>query len=233
MDRELTSKQHPSRAHPLTSAPPPLRPPTARPPPKNNISGSDVYQRLTPPITELKPSPSVKLTSPFQCEVLLCPSSSPSAAAAVAAAGGGTGISAKPAKASVAYFFRGWADVLAPAKSGQGACLMQHVAPRSARVVFLGGGGGDDDGDADAAADTGRRRRAARAASPTPPLAVFSALGAVGTAAGGRRRQLEKLARQEVAYVGKQLRIGRTRGGDVYVYERCAWPEELEPGLVV
>lgn len=111
---------------------------------------------------------------------------------------------------------------------------MQHVAPRSARVVFVGGGGGNAGGEAGGAGhgDNATRRAAAatRAASPTPPPAVFSALGAVG---GGGGRGLEKLAKQEVAYVGKQLRIGRTRGGDVYVYERCAWPEELEDGLVV
>lgn len=106
---------------------------------------------------------------------------------------------------SVTYFLRGWAE--APANRGdrERVSLRQQVAPRSARVT--GGGWGA----------VGRR------VSMPPPPAVFNALGHV---ARGRKR-LEKLVTQDVTYVGERLRIGRTREGDIYVYERCDWPEEL------
>lgn len=105
---------------------------------------------------------------------------------------------------SVTYFLRGWAE--APANRGgrERVSLRQQVAPRSARVAGMGGAGG-------------------RRVSMPPPPAVFNALGHV--ARGGKR--LEKLVTQDVTYVGERLRIGRTREGDVYMYERCDWPEEL------
>ncbi|CAN0285605.1 unnamed protein product [Ectocarpus sp. 12 AP-2014] len=190
-------------------------------------TGNEVYQRLTPPIMAIKPRPSCKQPAPFRCEVLLRP-----AAAATAATGGGTadascgtpplsppshGTKAAP-KATVAYFFRGWADKSPPDHQREGCLLKQHVAARSATVVAGGGGRGE--------ASAGSPKRAP---SPTPPPAVFSALGLVAA----RCKGLERLATQEVTYVGKQLRIGRTTEGDVYLYERCAWPKDMDFGLVV
>ena len=209
-----------------------------------------MYQRLTPPIREIKSDPSYKHAAPFRCEVILRPSSipssrrrSPSRAAAAAATGAATdaaegadsdcgtgpcsaacgdekavaGITKAP-KAGVAYFFCGWADHVVPTTSGGRGSLMQHVAPRTA-TVFSG-----DDG------SSGAARRAPRVPSPTPPPAVFRALGRVARSGKG----LEKLATQKVTYVGRQMRIGRSSDGNVYVYERCAWPAgEIDEGLMV
>ncbi|CAM9557355.1 unnamed protein product, partial [Scytosiphon promiscuus] len=144
-------------------------------------TGAEVYQRLTPPIMAIKPTPSCKNPAPFRCEVLLRPPHGTTTTT--------TGKAANASKAGVAYFMRGWASRSPPTKEGKGSLLRQHVAARSATVV-----------------------RAARVPSPTPPAAVFSALGVVSPSGG---KGLEKLASQEVTYVGKQLRIGRTRGGDV------------------
>lgn len=117
----------------------------------------------------------------------------------------------------MAYFFCGWADHALPTGTPgdrRRGTLMQHVAPRSA-TVFSG--------------DGAAKRAPPRVPSPTPPAAVFRALGRVARSGKG----LEKLATQRVTYVGRQLRIGRT-GEDVYVYERCAWPAgEIDEGLMV
>lgn len=209
---------------------------------------------MTPPIREIKSDPSYKHAAPFRCEVILRPSSipcsrrrSPSSAVAAAAANvgaadgdvggaGGAGAcaciaddekvggTAKAPKAGVAYFFCGWADHALPTTpGGERGSLMQHVAPRSATVFAEDGG---DGGAAAAAAG----KRAPRVPSPTPPPAVFRALGHVARSGKG----LEKLATQKVTYVGRQMRIGRTSDGDVYVYERCAWPTgEIDEGLMV
>lgn len=207
---------------------------------RTNIPGSEVYQRLTPPIREIKSDPSYKHAAPFRCEVLLRPSSMPSlspshrrppprsSSAATSAEGtadrdgtvpcvndNAAGAAAKAPKAAVAYFFCGWADHRLPTMPGERGLLMQHVAPRSA-TVFSG--------------DDGAAKRTPRVPSPTPPPAVFRALGRVAKSGKG----LEKLAMQRVTYVGRQMRIGRTRDGDVYVYERCAWPaSEIDESLMV
>ncbi|CAN0017391.1 unnamed protein product, partial [Ectocarpus sp. 6 AP-2014] len=171
-------------------------------------TGNEVYQRLTPPIMAIKPRPSCKQPAPFRCEVLLRP------AAATTATGGGTADASyetpplsppshgtkAASKATVAYFFRGWADKSPPDQQREGCLLKQHVAARSATIVAGGGGGGETSGGS-----------LKRAPSPTPPPAVFSALGLVAA----RCKGLERLATQEVTYVGKQLRIGRTTEGDV------------------
>lgn len=211
IENTTVGNQYRARLRLTPPPPPPTLPHSDNQLPQN--TGGEVYQRLTPPIVEITPKacePSV----PFLCEVILRPSErargssnkaigttgATSAAASAASAAGDQ--SAK----SVTYFLRGWAE--APANRGgdrDRVSLRQQVAPRSARVAGVGGAGG------------GRR------VSMPPPPAVFSALGHV--ARGGKR--LEKLVTQEVTYVGEQLRIGRTKGGDVYVYERCDWPEEM------
>lgn len=188
----------------------------------------------------INPTPSCKNPAPFRCEVLLRPCcSSPSVSS-----GGCRETTlpppssslpsqdkkqhdATPRKAGVAYFMRGWASRSPPTKEGGGSLLRQHVAARSATVVVGNSGGG---GGTCSAGGSPSNKRAARVPSPTPPAAVFSALGVV-SASGGKG--LEKLATQEVTYVGKQLRIGRTKGGDVYVYERCAWPGDMDGGLMI
>ena len=87
--------------------------------------------------------------------------------------------------------------------------LRQQVAPRSAVVVRR-----------DSSAESGAGHT--RVPSATPPPSLFTALGQVARGTG-----LAKVATQEVTYVGAQLRIGRTADGEVYVYERCAWPEDM------
>lgn len=186
---------------------------------REHTAGNEVYQRLTPPIMAIKPTPSCKQPAPFRCEVLLRPAATTASGAGTADASCETpppSTKAAP-KATVAYFFRGWADKSPPDQQREGCLLKQHVAARSATVV-AGGGGGET--------SAGSPRRAP---SPTPPPAVFSALGLVTA----RCKGLERLAMQEVTYVGKQLRIGRTSEGDVYVYERCAWPKDMDFGLMV
>lgn len=126
----------------------------------------------------------------------------------------------------MAYFFRGWADRSPPTKPGEGASLRQHVAARSATVVPAGRGSGGGDG---VSGGDATNKKTARVPSPTPPPAVFSALGRVS----GGRRGLEKLATQEVTYVGQELRIGTTQDGNIYVYERCAWPAESDVGILL
>lgn len=139
----------------------------------------------------------------------------PSSCADEKAGGATTTCITKAPKAAVAYYFCGWADHALPTRPGGGGSLMQHVAPRSATVFS---------GDGDAA------KRTPRVPSPTPPRAVFRALGHVANSGKG----LEKLATQKVTYVGRQLRVGRTRDGDVYVYERCTWPAgEVDERLMV
>ena len=112
----------------------------------------------------------------------------------------------------MAYFLRGWAHAPAHKRdSGERTMLLrQQVAPRSAVVVRR-----------DSSGEPGAGHT--RVPSATPPQSLFSALGQV--AQGGKG--LEKVATQEVSYVGEKLRIGRTADGEVYVYERCAWPEDM------
>lgn len=106
-------------------------------------------------------------------------------------------------RAPSAAFFRGWANV-SRRDSGK-VLLRQQVAPRPAKGVVRG-----------------RPTSSRPITCKSSPTAVFSALGQVPRATKG----LERLVTQEVTYVGSRLRIGRTKGGDVYVYKRCAWPEE-------
>lgn len=194
------------------------------------ISGSEVYQRLSPPIAEIAPrtgEPPV----PFLCEVLLRPSASSVASeerngpvdANIYSNSSKSSAAATPIKPPPGtYFFRGWAD--APVNRGsknvatsssskrERVSLRQQVAPRAAKIV-------------NATAGVPNRNSSYPCLRPTPPPpAVFNALGQVAWGGGGKT--LEKLATQEVTYVGPQLRIGRTRSGEVYVYERSSWPED-------
>ncbi|CAM9512381.1 unnamed protein product, partial [Laminaria digitata] len=170
-------------------------------------AGSDFYQRLTPPITEIARRPGDS-SAPFQCEVLLRPfcwskkhtqkeeedcnsPTPPSPAGSLPKSG---------KKACVAYFLRGWAHAPAHKRdSGERMMLRQQVAPRSAVVVRRD------------SSSAGSGVGHTRVPSATPPQSLFSALGQV--ARGGKG--LEKVATQEVTYVGEQLRIGRTAEGEV------------------
>lgn len=108
-------------------------------------------------------------------------------------------------RSSVSHFLRGWAQARVSRETGR-VSLRQQVAPRkSARLSARNGADSLSDQDP----------------APLPP-AMLHALGNVARGGGG----LEKLVTQEVTYMGGRLRIGRTKDGDVFVYERCMWPRD-------
>lgn len=203
-------------------------------------------ERLSPPIQEITPRPG-EPPVPFRCEVLVRPST-------CGGRGGGDTAKTSPAsqqqqqqgssssstttatKNGLTHYLRGWAQVRATTceKSGRRyVSLRQQVAPRTVTRSSAvndqnddSGRGGPTGGDktTNSASAQGASWPVLESAAPQTklPPAVFSALGRVARG----RKGLETLVTQDVTYVGPQLRIGRTREGDLFVYERCncAWP---------
>lgn len=211
------------------------------PVPTRELSGSEVCERLSPPIKEITPRPG-EPPVPFRCEVLVRPYS---------CGGGGRGLSdLSPARdgsqtrpssrAGVTHFLRGWAQArsMTCEKTGRRyVSLRQQVAPRTITYATTYQQKNDLYSRAGEYSGSGRgvglESRSSNyrnfecekvtAMYEKLPPAVFCALGQV--ARGGKG--LEKLVAQEVTYVGPKLRVGRSREGDMFVYERCtcAWPE--------
>lgn len=103
------------------------------------------------------------------------------------------------------HFLRGWAQARVSRETGR-VLLRQQVAPRKSARMDAG-------------------YRVGSIADPLPPPLPPAALRALGHVARGGEG-LEKLVTQEVTYVGGSLRVGRSKDGDLFVYERCMWPRD-------
>lgn len=194
---------------------------------------SEVYQRLSPPIPEITPRTG-EPPMPFRCEVIVRPAVSSTASLDNSSScnnsitanndnnSNNMGNNKKRSKPPVTHFLRGWAQARATTStaretsrggiSGGGGgrvSLRQQVAPRSAT---FGPG------------------YAYRSGSAPPPPLPSGVLGALGQVTRGGKEHLEKLVTQDVTYVGETLRVGRSRSktGELFVYERCDWPENWQ-----
>ncbi|CAM9982984.1 unnamed protein product [Discosporangium mesarthrocarpum] len=166
----------------------------------------DLFHRLLEPIREISPMHS-KARVPFRCEVQLIPKGIGNKQAQPSPLQGDTrdegGHFPPPTPAMpVLQAFQGFANIC-------GGFLCQHLAPARRE-------------DASKRSSKGGSRNSIPQVPGTPPIPLL--LSGVGDVAKGKGLCLETVVDQKLTFVGERVRIGRSRGGHLFVYERCTWP---------